>query len=55
MGAVDALCVSCGRAIRWDGGLRKCTACKITHVPATTAAVMEVERMLRETKGDHSG
>ena len=53
MGTVDALCTQCKRPIRWDGGLRKCEACKITHVTPAAAAVEETLRILREHKVQH--
>ena len=47
MGTVDALCIQCKRPIRWDGGLRKCEGCKVTHV-TPVEAVEEAQRVLRE-------
>ena len=50
MGTVDALCVGCGKPIRWDGGVRKCTACMITHVTPQAEAVEEAQRILKEAR-----
>ena len=52
MGTVDALCISCHRPIRWAGGVRKCTACMVTHVTPQAEAVEAAERIL---KGAASG
>ena len=50
VGTVDALCIQCKRPIRWDGGVRKCTACMITHVTPQVEAVEEAQRILKEAQ-----
>ena len=54
MGAVDALCVSCGHPMRWTGGPRKCMACMITHREPRVSIVdtaVEIVRKAGSTSG----